>query len=50
MPEELLRSAALILKDEEKQIEEITLAALLLFGKDATMHFVENYIQKQKLL
>ena len=35
--EELLRSAGLILKDEEKQIEGITLAAILLFGKDATI-------------
>ena len=31
--EELLRSAGLILKDEEKQIEGITLAAILLFWK-----------------
>ena len=35
--EELLRSAGLILKDEEKQIEGITLAAILLFGKDSTI-------------
>ena len=35
--EELLRSAGLILKDEERQIEGITLAAILLFGKDATI-------------
>lgn len=35
--EELLRSAGLILKDEEKQIDGITLAAILLFGKDATI-------------
>ena len=31
--EELLRSAGLILKDPERQMEGITLAALLLFGK-----------------
>ena len=35
--EELLRSAGLILKDEEKQIEGVTLAAILLFGKDSTI-------------
>ena len=35
--EELLRSAGLILKDQEKQIEGITLAAILLFGKDTTI-------------
>ena len=35
--EELLRSAGLILKDEEKQVEGITLAAILLFGKDTTI-------------
>lgn len=35
--EELLRSAGLILKDAEKQIEGITLAAILLFGKDSTI-------------
>lgn len=35
--EEMLRSAGLILKDEEKQIEGITLAAILLFGKDTTI-------------
>lgn len=35
--EELLRSAGLILKDEEKQIEGITIAAILLFGKDTTI-------------
>ena len=31
--EELLRSAGLILKDPERQMEGITLAAILLFGK-----------------
>ena len=35
--EELLRSAGLILKDAEKQIEGITLAAILLFGRDSTI-------------
>ena len=35
--EEMLRSAGLILKDEERQLEGITLAAILLFGKDATI-------------
>lgn len=35
--EELLRSAGLILKDDDKQIEGITLAAILLFGKDTTI-------------
>lgn len=35
--EELLRSAGLILKNQEKQIEGITLAAILLFGKDTTI-------------
>ena len=35
--EELLRSAGLILKDPEKQFEGITLAAILLFGKDSTI-------------
>nr|WP_273400623.1 hypothetical protein [Traorella massiliensis] len=35
--EEILRSAGLILKDEERQIEGITLAAILLFGKDSTI-------------
>lgn len=35
--EELLRSAGLILKDSEKQREGITLAAILLFGKDITI-------------
>lgn len=35
--EEMLRSAGLILKDEEKQLEGITLAAILLFGKDSTI-------------
>lgn len=35
--EELLRSAGLILKDAEKQVEGITLAAILLFGKDTTI-------------
>lgn len=35
--EELLRSAGLILKDPERQLEGITLAAILLFGKDATI-------------
>lgn len=32
-----MRSASLILKDEEKQIKGITLAAILLFRKDATI-------------
>lgn len=35
--EEMLRSTGLILKDVEKQIEGITLAAILLFGKDSTI-------------
>lgn len=35
--EEMLHSAGLILKDEEKQMEGITLAAILLFGKDSTI-------------
>jgi len=35
--EELLRSAGLILMDNEKQKEGITLAAILLFGKDITI-------------
>lgn len=35
--EELLRSAGLILKDDEKQREGITLAAILLFGEDITI-------------
>lgn len=35
--EELLRSAGLILKDDEKHREGITLAAILLFGKDITI-------------
>ena len=35
--EELLRSAGLILKDTERQLEGITLAAILLFGKDSTI-------------
>ena len=35
--EELLRSAGLILLDSEKQKEGITLAAILLFGKDTTI-------------
>ena len=35
--EELLRSAGLILKDPERQLEGITLAAILLFGKDTTI-------------
>ena len=35
--EELLRSAGLILKDPERQMEGITLAAILLFGKDSTI-------------
>ena len=35
--EELLRSAGLILKNQEKQIEGLTLAAILLFGKDTTI-------------
>ncbi len=35
--EELLHSAGLILRDEERQIEGITLAAILLFGKDSTI-------------
>ena len=35
--EELLRSAGLILRDEERQIEGITIAAILLFGKDSTI-------------
>ena len=35
--EEMLRSAGLILKDEERQLEGITLAAILLFGKDSTI-------------
>lgn len=35
--EELLRSAGLILKDTTRQIEGITLAAILLFGKDSTI-------------
>ena len=35
--EELLRSAGLILKDPERQLEGITLAAILLFGKDSTI-------------
>ena len=35
--EELLRSSGLILKDAEKQREGITLAAILLFGKDITI-------------
>ena len=34
--EELLRSAGLILHDAERQFEGITLAAILLFGKDST--------------
>ena len=38
--EELLRSAGLILKDSERQIEGITLAAILLFGKDSTIFSV----------
>ena len=35
--EELLRSAGLILQDTERQIEGITLAGILLFGKDSTI-------------
>ena len=35
--EGLLRSAGLILKDDEKHREGITLAAILLFGKDITI-------------
>lgn len=35
--EELLRSAGLILMDNNRQIEGITLAAILLFGKDTTI-------------
>lgn len=35
--EELLRSAGLILKDPERQLEGITLAAILLFGKDSSI-------------
>lgn len=35
--EELLRSSGLILKDDERQIEGITLAGILLFGKDITI-------------
>ncbi len=35
--EELLRSAGLILRDTERQIEGITYAAILLFGKDFTI-------------
>ena len=35
--EEMLRSTGLILKDSEKQIEGITLAAILLFGKDSAI-------------
>jgi ATP-dependent DNA helicase RecG len=35
--EELLRSAGLILTDEQTQQEGITLAAILLFGKDSTI-------------
>ena len=35
--DELLRSAGLILKDPERQLEGITLAAILLFGKDSTI-------------
>ena len=35
--EEMLRSAGLILKDEERQLEGITLATILLFGKDSTI-------------
>ncbi|MDO4289074.1 MAG: putative DNA binding domain-containing protein [Eubacterium sp.] len=34
---ELLQSAGLFLKDTEKQIEGITIAAILLFGKDNTI-------------
>ena len=35
--EELLRSAGLILKDDVTQVEGITIAAILLFGKDSTI-------------
>ena len=35
--EELLRSAGLILQDTERQFEGVTLAAILLFGKDSTI-------------
>lgn len=35
--EELLRDAGLILKDTTRQIEGITLAVILLFGKDSTI-------------
>lgn len=35
--EELLRSAGLILKDDERRREGITLAAILLFGEDMTI-------------
>lgn len=35
--EEFLRSASLILKDDEKHREGITLAAILLFGEDITI-------------
>lgn len=35
--EELLRSAGLILKDDERHWEGITLAAILLFEKDITI-------------
>lgn len=35
--EELLRSAGLFLTDPEKKIEGVTLAAILLFGKDSTI-------------
>ena len=35
--EEMLRSAGLILTDDERQLEGITLAAILLFGKDSTI-------------
>ena len=35
--EELLRSAGLILRDDMTQVEGITIAAILLFGKDSTI-------------
>ena len=35
--EEILRSSGLILKDSEKGVDGLTLAAILLFGKDETI-------------
>ncbi len=48
--EELLRNAGLILTDKEKNIEGVTLAGILLFGKDITIMSTFSYHKTDAIL